>query len=133
MSEADFLRADSLYRRQPGPLTDTLQYRAAHAFKTNDVAQQEAFFKAYNEQKDIPPARFAANILLHDLENPAAARRFGQLSQDPKRSAEQRALAGLSLAYIAAEHGRFRAAVVGVRASTVPYKTRLYAELANQR
>jgi hypothetical protein len=131
VSEADFLRADSLYRRQPGPLTDTLQYRAAHAFKTNDVAQQEAFFKAYSEQKGIPPARFAANILMHDLENPAAARRFGQLSQDPQRSAEQRALAGVSLAYLDAEQGRFRAAVERVRASTLPFKTRLYAELAN--
>ena len=131
MSEADFLRADSLYRRQPGPLTDTLQYRTAHAFKTNDVAEQEVFFKAYSEQKDIPPARFAAAILLHDLENPAAARRFAQLSQDPKRSAEQRALADASLAYIDAEQGRFRAAVERVRASTLPFKTRLYAELAN--
>jgi len=131
VSEADFLRADSLYRKQPGHLTDTMQYRAAHAFKTNDVAKQEAFFKAYSEQKDVPVARFASYVLLHDLENPAAARRFGQLSEDAKRPAEQRARAGEAMAYIDAEQGRFRAAVERVRASTLPYKTRLYAELAS--
>lgn len=131
MSEADFLRADSLYRRQPGQLTDTLQYRAAHAFKTNDVAKQEAYFKAYQEQKDLPVGRFAGGTLLHDLEDPVAARRFGGLSQDEKRPAEQRAQAGASLAYIDAEQGRFRAAAERVRASTLPQKTRLYAELAS--
>ena len=131
VSEADFLRADSLYRKQPGRLTDTLQYRAAHAFKSNDVAEQEAYFRAYSEQKDLPVARFAAFRLLHDLQNPAAARRFAQLSQDAQRPAQQRAGAAAYLASIDAEQGRFRAAVERVRASTLPNKTRIYTELAN--
>ncbi|HEX6065297.1 MAG TPA: hypothetical protein VFZ04_13795 [Longimicrobiales bacterium] len=53
------------------------------------------------------------------------------MSQDATRPAEQRAQASASLAYIDAEQGRFRAAVERVRASTLPYKTRLYAEIAN--
>jgi hypothetical protein len=130
VSEADFQRADSLYRKQPGQLTDTLQYRLAHAVKTNDVARQEAFYRAYRDNKEATTAR-AGFVLLHDQENPEAARRFALLSQDEKRSAELRTRGSIALAHIDAEQGRMRAAVERLRAVTIPGRTRIYADYAN--
>ncbi len=130
MSEADFLRADSLYRRQPAPLSDTLQYQLLHAAKTNDVARVEAYYRAYRDQKDLPAAS-SGYALLHDLGDAPTARRFAQLSQDEKRAPDQRARGAILISDIDAEQGRFRAAVERVRALTMPGKMRAYADYAN--
>jgi hypothetical protein len=130
VSEADYLKADSLYRRQPHVLTDTMQFRAAHAFKMNDVAKQEAYYKAYREQEKTPVFRFAYGML-HYQEKPDVARRFAQLSQDAKRSNEHRTRGAVTLSNIDTEQGRFRAGVERLRALTFPNKTRQYADYAS--
>lgn len=130
VSEADFLRADSLYRKQPGPLSDTLQFRAAHAFKTGDVARQEAFYKAYSEQKDLPAWRFGY-ALFHNVENADAARRFISLSEDEKRPAPQQVRSQIALADLDAEQGRLRAAVDRIRKTNIPNRTKGYADYAS--
>src|SRR5512145_1118583 len=90
VSEADFLRADSLYRKMPPPRQDTMQYRLLHAYQTNDVGKQEEYYRAYQKNKDVNVAR-AGYGLLHDLENPQAARRFVELSQADNRTPEAKA------------------------------------------
>ena len=62
--EADFPKADSLYRSQPGPLLDTLQYRTLQAFKTNDVAKQEALFRAYEQDTAIAAGMIGLGAML---------------------------------------------------------------------
>jgi tetratricopeptide (TPR) repeat protein len=69
--------------------------------------------------------------MLHNQENPAVARRFLQLSQDAKRSNEQRTSGASVLSMIDAEQGRFSAAVDRLRPLTLPTKLRTYAAYAN--
>ncbi|HEY0671398.1 MAG TPA: hypothetical protein VGD27_03975 [Longimicrobiales bacterium] len=130
VSEADFLRADSLYRKMPPPRQDTMQYRLLHAYQTNDVGKQEEYYRAYQKNNDVNVAR-AGYGLLHDLENPQAARRFVELSQADNRTPEAKARGQVLLSDIEMEQGRMRAALERVRRTNVPYRTRIYTEYAN--
>src|SRR5215204_790846 len=130
VSEADYLKADSLYRRQPHVLSDTMQFRAAQAFKTSNVARQEAYYRAYREQAKTPVFSFSF-LMLHYQENPDVARRFAQLSQDKARTDEHRMAGGAVMSNIDTEQGRFRAGVERLRTLTLGRKTRFYADYAN--
>ena len=128
--EADFPKADSLYRSQPGPLLDTLQYRTLQAFKTNDVAKQEALFRAY-EQDTAIAAGMIGYRMLHEMENPDAATRFANLALKEQAREPQKKRAPVVAALVDAERGHMRSALKHLRGSTVSFKRVAYTDFAN--
>jgi tetratricopeptide (TPR) repeat protein len=69
VSEENYLRADTLYRKLPPPRQDTLQWQLAHAYKTNDEALKRKLLDAYNRSTTFAPA-IGANVLLYTVQDP---------------------------------------------------------------
>src|SRR5688572_30108436 len=55
VSEENYLRADSLYRKLPPPRADTLQYQFAHAYKTNNEEKKRELLAAYEKSTTFAP------------------------------------------------------------------------------
>jgi tetratricopeptide (TPR) repeat protein len=69
VSEENYLRADTLYRKLPPPRMDTLQWLLAHAYKTNDEASKRRLLDAYHRSTTFAPA-IGANIIIHTVQDP---------------------------------------------------------------
>jgi hypothetical protein len=128
--EADYLKADSLYRRLPPPRQDTLQYRTMDAFAKGDVARQEALYRAY-EADTVTNATNISFRLIHDMENPDAAARFATLALKEANTDPRRARAAAEMAGIEAERGQMRAALTRLRGATLRDPRRVYTEFAS--
>ena len=110
VSEADYLRADSLYRKLPPPRNDTMQWRTLHAFKSGDVSAQEASFAFY--QKDTTVS--AGNVgykLLHDENKADAAVRFATLGLRGRGTRNLQQRNQIMMAAIEAERGQVSSAI----------------------
>lgn len=63
VSEENYLRADSLYRKLPPPRADTLQFLLAHAFQTNNEERKRALLAAYENSASVRPAMGAYMVI----------------------------------------------------------------------
>jgi hypothetical protein len=68
VSEANYLRADSLYRKLPPPRADTLQFRLAHAYKTNNEERKRELLAAYEKSTTPATGAFMAILAASDPE-----------------------------------------------------------------
>ena len=128
VSEADYLRADSLYRKLPPPRADTMQWRTLHAFKTGDVAAQEAAFAFYQKDTTVSVGNFAYK-LLHDENNADAATRFAALGLSGRGARNIQQRNQIMTAAVEAERGQVSAAIERM-SQHAGNKARLYGMLA---
>ena len=125
--EANYLKADSLYRRLPPPRFDTLQYPTLQAFKTNDVAKQEALYRAYEQDTTIP-AGWISYRILHEREDMDGALRFAQLALREKAPGQPGERAPIWMAMLESERGQIHSSIERIRTSSVRDKAQLYLE-----
>jgi hypothetical protein len=108
VSEENFLRADSLYRKLPAPQADTLQFLLAQAYKTNDQERKRELLAAYEKSPTFLPAKgaYVAVFSAYDTEAFDRLMKAQQKIQLPAQ--ERRAAFFLSAGLV--EQGRMRAA-----------------------
>ena len=107
VSEENFMRADSLYRKLPRSQIDTLQFRLAHAYKTNDEELKRTLLDAYERSGTIQPIGGIVAMIYnaHDPEHFDRLRTVVLSSTlPPQQRARARMFAGAGLI----EQGRIR-------------------------
>ena len=131
VGEGDFLKADSLYRMLPPPRADTLQYRLLHAYKTGDVATQQALIKRYKtEYANVGPA-IAGYRLAHESYEPALARELVQVALQKTKAPAMKARAEAFAAAVELEQGRIASALEHIARSGPNRSTRKFELLSN--
>lgn len=107
--EANYLKADSLYRRIPGIRADTLQFPLLQAYKIGDDERKRAILAAYDKSSTQAPV-IGANALLRVMYEPEPFDRLvataldNDLPDDAGKAARRSAARGL------VEQGRMREA-----------------------
>jgi tetratricopeptide (TPR) repeat protein len=110
VSEENYLRADSLYRKLPPPRADTLQFQLAHAYKTHDEERKRALLAAYEKSASYMPATgaYALVAVAYDPEPfDGLMKRALETNQLPE-AARRRAIFFLAAGLV--EQGRMREA-----------------------
>lgn len=108
--EANFLRADTLYRKNPAPRADTLQFRMAHAVKIKDTRKQQELLAAYRKTTQAEPGG-AGYRLLRYLHEPEIATELAAIGLTGDRTPEVKDRNGLWMSMIDIERGRIKAAL----------------------
>ncbi len=67
--EANYVKADSLYRSIPGPRRDTLQFPLLQAYKTGNEERKREILAAYDKSKTYAPI-MGASMLLNVMYEP---------------------------------------------------------------
>jgi hypothetical protein len=110
VSEENYLRADSLYRKLPPPRLDTLQFLLAHAYKTNDEERKRALLAVYEKAAGPAPA-VAAYTAVYTAYDPEPFDRLMKIALEKKELPDmERRRAAFRLSAGLVEQGRMREA-----------------------
>ena len=108
VSEENYLRADSLYRKLPPPRADTLQFLLAQAYKTNDEERKRELLAAYEQSATFLPAK-GAYVAVFSAYDPEPFDRLMKAQEKIKLPVQERRAAFFLSAGLV-EQGRMREA-----------------------